>query len=90
MYNGERSLLSLHNKYVLFHESFLADQIQFWNHQKQKWAYQAVKTIVRVVLKVLAGLRWCCRVGEANVGVGLILYRSGLVLRRVTKWVYHV
>ncbi len=34
MYNGERSLLSLHNKYVLFHESFLVDQIQFRNHQK--------------------------------------------------------
>ena len=80
MYNGERSLLSLHNKYVLFHESFLADQIQFWNHQKQKWAYQAVKTIVRVVLKVLAGAtlvlsRWG---GQRGCGSDFVQVWSGV------------
>ena len=40
--------------------------------------------------KCYRGLCQCCRVGEVDVGVGLIWYGSSLVLRRVTKWVYHV
>jgi hypothetical protein len=80
MYNGERSLLSLHNKYVLFHESFLVDQIQFRNHQKQKWAYQAVKTIVRVVPKVLAGATpvLSCWGGQCGCGFDFVRVWSGV------------
>ncbi|GMY17498.1 hypothetical protein FCV25MIE_12737 [Fagus crenata] len=74
MYNGERSLLFLHNKYVLFHESFLVDQIQFRNHQKQKWAYQAAKTTMRVVPKALLGAMpvLSCWGGQRGCGSDLV------------------
>ena len=80
MYNGGRSLLSLHNKYVLFHESFLVDQIQFRNHQKQKWAYQTAKTTVRVVLEVLPGDTpvLSCLGGQRGCGSDLVRVWSGV------------